>query len=241
MMGSRKIEHDLSVYNDDPYMKENLISMTSYVELIEKHSLRNKSFLELGIGHSKTIEILSEKFESLTVIDAELDLIEKYHSQYPRVNFVNEFFENFKFEEECFDYIGMGFVLEHVLDPKEILCKYAKALKKNGKLFISVPNANSLHRLIAYNAGLMDDIKSLSETDIRYGHLRYNTYSEWLTLFNECGWELLESNGLYLKAFSTTQIASLDLPDSIYKSLSISARSNPEISNTCFFVLVRKE
>ena len=236
-MKDRVIEHDISVYEDDPYINENLLSMTNYVKLIEKNSFRDKSFLELGIGHSKTVQILSEKFESLTVIDAERELIEKYQESYPSVNFVNEFFENYEVEKNNFDYIGMGFVLEHVLDPKDILLKYSRALKGNGKLFVSVPNANSLHRLIAYNAGLIDDIKSLSETDIRYGHLRYNSYNEWVDLFKECGWKVIDSNGLYLKPFSTTQISSLGLSDDIYKALCITAISNPEISNSCFFVL----
>ena len=49
----------------------------------------------------------------------------------------------------------MGFVLEH---PEEILKKYSKFLEPNGKIFISVPNANK--------AGLLEDIKMLSETDM---------------------------------------------------------------------------
>ena len=57
------IEHDVSVYNNDPYEKENLLSMSNYVNLIDKYSSDKSSFLELGIGHSKTIELLSQKFE----------------------------------------------------------------------------------------------------------------------------------------------------------------------------------
>ena len=65
------IEHDVSVYNNDPYEKENLLSMSNYVNLIDKYSIDKSSFLELGIGHSKTIELLSQKFENVTVLDGE--------------------------------------------------------------------------------------------------------------------------------------------------------------------------
>ena len=39
------IEHDVSVYDNDPYEKENLLSMSNYVNLIDKYSIDKSSFL----------------------------------------------------------------------------------------------------------------------------------------------------------------------------------------------------
>lgn len=234
------IEHDVSVYDNDPYEKENLLSMSNYVNLIDKYSSDKSSFLELGIGHSKTIELLSQKFENVTVLDGEKELVNKYNKIYSKIEFVEIYFENFN-TDKLYKNIGMGFVLEHVNNPEEILKKYSKFLEPNGKIFISVPNANSLHRIIANKAGLLEDIKMLSETDKRYGHLRFLTYFEWVSLFEKCNMEIEVSHGLFLKPFTTQQIHSLNLDNIIYNSLGSTAHLFPEISNSCFFILKNKK
>ena len=234
------IEHDLTVYGNDPYEKENLISMTNYVKLIDRYSDSKDSFLELGIGHSKTIELLSEKFSNVVVIDAEAMFIEKYSCIYPDMEFVHSYFEDTNFTAKSFDNIGMGFILEHVQDPALILRKYSSLLAKNGKIFVSVPNAKSLHRIIAQNAGLLSDITMMSEVDKLYGHLRFLGYEEWIELFEQMKLEIVASHGLYLKPFTATQIESLDLEKKIYDALALTARDYPQISNSCFFVLKNK-
>lgn len=235
-----KVSHDLSVYEQDPYEAENLQSMKAYVENIiyyaQSSNLTDKTFLELGIGHSKTIEHLSKYFSSLTVLDIETSLIEKYKKLYPSVKFINTFFEKFETSKK-FDYIGMGFVLEHVENPQDIIKKYKKILNKNGMIFVSVPNASSLHRIIANKAGLLEDIKQMSQTDKKYGHVRFLDYAEWIELFNSCGIKVVYSHGLYLKPFTTLQIEELSLAPSIKKALSLAAHNLPSISNSCFFCL----
>lgn len=233
------IKHDLSVYNNDPYEQENILSMSNYVSFIERYSVERNSFLELGIGHSKTIELLSKKFRDVTVLDGEKELIEKYQEIYQEINFIKTYFEDFETLKK-YNSIGMGFILEHVKCPKQILNKYSKFLDDDGRIFVSVPNANSLHRIIANKAGVLSDIKALSDTDIRYGHLRFMTYYEWIEIFNECNMVVEVSHGLFLKPFTTKQISSLDLDTNIYKSLGATAVDFPEISNSCFFVLKRK-
>lgn len=234
------IEHDVSVYDNDPYEKENLLSMTNYVNFIDKYSVDKSSFLELGIGHSKTIELLSQKFKNVTVLDGEKELVNKYNKIYSKIDFVETYFENFK-SNKLYKNIGMGFVLEHVNNPEQIINKYSKFLEPDGKIFISVPNANSLHRIVANKAELLDDIKMLSETDKRYGHLRFLTYFEWVELFEKCNMEVEVSHGLFLKPFTTQQIHSLNLDSSIYTSLGSTAHIFPEISNSCFFILKNRK
>lgn len=240
MKDNLNIIHDVSVYDNDPYEKENILSMSNYVSLIDKYSFDKSSFLELGIGHSKTIELLSQKFANVTVLDGEKRLVNKYKEIYSHINFEEIYFEEFETTRQ-YKNIGMGFVLEHVKDPEQILNKYSKLLDEDGKIFISVPNANSLHRIIANNAGLLDDIKMLSETDKRYGHLRFLTYFEWLDLFKKCNMEIEISYGLYLKPFTTQQIHLLGLDNTIYNSLGTTAHMFPEISNSCFFILKNRK
>lgn len=230
------LKHDLNVYGNDPYEKENLLSMLNYVHFIGKYCLDKESFLELGIGHSKTVELLSAKFDNVTVLDGERKLVDKYKEKYPHVNFIETYFENFQ-SDKIYKNIGMGFILEHVQNPELIIRKYSNLLDVNGRVFISVPNANSLHRVLANKSGILNDVKALSETDIKLGHLRFLTYLEWVDMFEKCNMEIEASHGLFLKPFTTQQIEMLNLGHALYDSLGSVAHCFPEISNSCFFVV----
>jgi len=51
-------------------------------------------------------------------------------------------FDSNVYDEKFFDYVSMDQVLEHVVDPIDVLKGIAKILKDDGKLIVSVPNAS---------------------------------------------------------------------------------------------------
>ena len=57
---------------------------------------------------------------------------------------INEYFEKAKLPENYFDLVIMNHTLEHVKNANLVLTKIYKLLKKNGILFIDVPNAGGL-------------------------------------------------------------------------------------------------
>lgn len=234
------LKQDITVYETDPYEKENLVNGINYVSFIDKYAFDKSSFLELGIGHGKTIELLQKKFNYIKVLDGDEQLVAKYSKIYPKIDFTYTYFENFK-SSKLYKFIGMGFILEHVDNPESIIKNYAQFLEKDGLIFVGVPNASSLHRIIANKAGLLDDIKVMNETDIKFGHQRFLTYQEWLDVFEKCDMEIVARHGLFLKPFTTKQIEFLNLNNKIYDALGIVASDLPEISNACFFVIKPKE
>jgi len=56
--------------------------------------------------------------------------------------------ENAGFTEESFDVVRFNQVLEHIPEPKKTINEAKKVLKKGGRIYISVPNARSLARLL---------------------------------------------------------------------------------------------
>ena len=52
--------------------------------------------------------------------------------------------EDFKFKTGSFDAVNLGDIIEHVKDPEGFLKECLRVLKKNGVLFVSTPNTNSL-------------------------------------------------------------------------------------------------
>src|SRR5690606_15089708 len=120
------------------------------------------------------------------------------------------YFEDIEFDQP-FDVIEMGFVLEHVDDPGLVLRRFRGMIADHGVLFVAVPNARSLHRLLGHAAGLMPDIHSLSDSDRALGHKRYFDSDSIADLVEASGYRVEARHGLMLKPFTTGQIQSLSL------------------------------
>jgi len=129
----------------------------------------------------------------------------------------------------------MGFVLVHVDDPSLILRRYSDFLTENGKIYVGVPSASSMHRLIGKKAGFLDDLRKLSEQDHLYGHKRYLTYDDWRGIIEAEGLVIKKAEGLFLAPFSTGQLRSLNLEERVLRALVDLAQEYPSLANSLFF------
>lgn len=225
-----------ATYQNDPFLRENLLIIEKSMKLCKLFSEDKSNYLELGIGHGITIQRLAQVFGKVDILEGSEQVIQKHAGQYPNVDIIHSFFEDFVTTEKYHN-IGMGFILEHVDDPRAILVKYKNYLHEAGSIFVSVPNAASLHRLIGFKAGLLADIGIMSEVDRAFGHKRYWTYEQWLELFQKARLQVVRTKGLYLKPFTTSQIQSLNFDSQIYQALCDVAEEYCAISNACFFQL----
>lgn len=232
-----EIKQDVTVYeNTNLYNFDNNILLREYpkriVELVGgAENAKQMSLLELGVGHGYSTNTFAEYFVDHTVIDADKELIEKFKKTYPGLDiyFENTYFESFQTELK-YDIIVMGFILEHVDDPIAVMKKYISCLKENGRMFLAVPNAESLHRRFAHLAGLLPDMRALSETDIRFGHQRYYTADSLKEDIRSAGLELIRMEGIWMKPFTTSQIVSLQLDSVIIEGMCKAAYDYPELS-----------
>ena len=163
------ISHDIKVYEkDNIYEFDNNIMLHYYPKRI-KEILGDKrgSCLDLGLGHGYVAEAFSEFFDRYVVLDGDINMIKRFKKYFPENNIeiIETYFEDYSTEEK-FDVILCGFVLEHVESPQFILKRYANFLKREGRMFIAVPNAETLNRRIGIVAGILEDLKQLSENDI---------------------------------------------------------------------------
>src|SRR5437016_4508837 len=126
----------------------------------------------------------------------------------------------------------MGFVLEHVDDPGVIVRQFSRYLSPGGTMFIAVPNARSLHRLIGHEAGLLDNLGRLSAEDMQLGHQRYFDYGSLCRLVLESGMKIVNTEGILLKPMTTGQLRSLNLPPAIVEGLLKAGVNHPEICNS---------
>ncbi len=230
--------HVKAYEGSNQYDFDNGILLNWYPQRILKLAKGATSILELGLGHGYTTKIFSENFKRHVVLEGSAAVIENFRKRFPdcRAQPVQTYFETYEGVEK-FDVIVMGFILEHVDNPSDILSRYKKFLAGGGKVFIAVPNAEVMNRRLGYMAGLLPDMQTLSENDSLLGHKRYYTVTSLTEEIRDAGYEVERQEGIYLKPFTTSQIMSLNLDKSILDALCEIGVNYPELSCGIFMQL----
>lgn len=220
-----------NAYGDDfAYALDNNLILNWYPKrIVEKKA--GSSLLELGIGHGVTTSYFSKHFDRHVVIDGSSKIIEAFKQNNPQLNteIVCTFFESFETNEK-FDQIVMGFVLEHVDDPRLILTRYKNFLKPGGKLSVTVPNAEALNKRIGYEAGLITDLFALGPGDLELGHQHLFSIESLRKLMRECGYAEVNLEGLFLKPLTTKQLKTLKLSNEVLTAMMKIGVEYPELS-----------
>jgi len=124
----------------------------------------------------------------------------------------------------------LGFILEHVDNPVQIMNRYKQFLAPGGKLFIAVPNAEVLNRRLGNLAGLLPNIQALSDNDLILGHKRFYSVKTLNDDVKNAGFEIVRMEGIYLKPFTTEQMLSLQFKKNIFDALCEVGVAYPELS-----------
>lgn len=227
-----KLDVHVAAYKgENLYDFDNEILLTWYPQRIVMNSKGASSVLELGLGHGFTTKIFSNYFSRHVVLEGSPAVIQNFKERFPECDakILQTYFEKFNTEEK-FDVIVMGFILEHVDDPFEIICRYKNFLSPRGKIFLAVPNAEVLNRRLGHIAGMLQDMETLSENDLLLGHKRYYTVSTLSAEIDSAGYQIDKMEGIYLKPFATSQIISLNLDKKVIRALCEVGVDYPELS-----------
>lgn len=106
---------------------------------IAKQLHKGQKLLDFGCGHGYLVNEAARKGIKSYGFDFGIDNI--IQSDTHILTYGNDFEA---YQETDFDVITLWHVLEHVIDPNQIVNQLKKRLKKGGKLIISVPNSDSL-------------------------------------------------------------------------------------------------
>lgn len=215
---------------NNQYDFDNDILLNWYPQRIIKFTKKAQSILELGLGHGFTTKIFSEHFKRHVVLEGSLAVIDNFKKRFPdcRAQIIETYFEIFVTDKK-FDAIIMGFILEHVDNPFEIITRFKEFLVPNGKMFIAVPNAEVLNRRLGHLAGILPDIQKLSENDLILGHKRYYTVESLTEEVRRAGFGIERIEGMYLKPFTTAQMTSLNFDKNIIDALCQVGIDYPEL------------
>lgn len=151
----------------------------------------NVRILDIGCGFGETLAY--HKNRNCDVYGCEADQNVKKVADEFGYNIHLGLFDPNQYQEKFFDYITMDQVLEHSTDPKKILSDIRTVLKDDGKLIITIPNANGwgakkfgrkwLHWHTPYHLQFFSK-KSLQltaeEANFKLESFETLTHSEWL-------------------------------------------------------------
>jgi len=162
--------------------------------------------LDVGCGNGQFTKVLTIENPLLQLVCLEPN--QKYVSEARKnltgknVAVIESSFEDFQ-TKQTWDLCMFNGVLEHMNNPIEALRKASTFAKYT---FVIVPNAQSLHRIIGVELGLIPDIKYLAEADLKVGHKRYYDPSLLFSHFRKANLKIVDAGGICLKPLSNQQM-----------------------------------
>ena len=224
-------DHIKAYEGNNVYDFDNSILLNWYPRRIVELAPNTTSLLELGLGHGYSTPLFSRTLARHVVLEGSPAVITNFRKKSPecRAEIIETYFESFESQEQ-FDVIVMGFVLEHVDNPAEILAHFRQFLAPNGTLFVAVPNAAAMNRRLGNLAGLLPNMHALSENDVLLGHKRFYTVDSLRTELQSAGYDPERFEGIYLKPLTTQQLVSLNLDANIIEALCKLGLDYPELS-----------
>ena len=168
--------------------------------------VRGSSLLDMPCGDGTLTALFASKFKRIVGIDASSTHLELAKKNLPAAEFHEALIEEFETDER-FDTITMINILEHVLDPINILRKAANLLSDNGILLIHVPNSMAINRRLAVLMGALTECEELSPFDINVvGHRRSYSLSSLCADIKQAGLQINNTGGVFYKMLSTPQM-----------------------------------
>ena len=165
--------------------------------------------LELGSEIGFMSERIASLVESLDIVDGSEEFINQVKKRnIPNANYYCSLFEEFE-PEVKYDYVFASHILEHLIDVSAVLKMVKKALKPNGYLFVTVPNARAASRQLAMHMGLIDNLFGLTPNDLKGGHRRVYDRVHLIKDLESAGFEIVTQGGIFFKPFADFQMDKL--------------------------------
>jgi 2-polyprenyl-3-methyl-5-hydroxy-6-metoxy-1,4-benzoquinol methylase len=157
-------------------------------DLIELIPRQVKRILEVGCAGGMTGKVLREKgFEEIVGIEVNGEVAKSGKCYYDKLIIGDVEEVTLPFEKEYFDCILYGDVLEHLVDPWQVLKKHHAFLKKGGTILCSIPNIRH-YRII--KKLLFKGRWDYTEDGIMdRNHLRFFTLDSIRRMLEEAGFE----------------------------------------------------
>lgn len=201
-------------------------------------NLIGKKVIELGCGKGVLTKQLAGVCEKLIVVEGSsqyIDDVKKELGDKNNIEYHHSLWQEYDYETDNISDVIFSSGLEHVniSTASEIFEKIKKWLRPDGRLHIIVPNANSLHRRVAYHMGIIKDVHELSDRDLLLKHERVFDKESLFKEIKENNLDIKKYEGIFLKPLPNAMMLNLN-QEIIYGFNEISE----ELSDFCAHIYV---
>ncbi len=178
-------------------------------QAIAAHLNAGDSVLELGCATGLMTSVLIETGAAVTAVDRSANYLARAQERCGyRASLVHEDIATFD-DGVTYDHIVATNVIHELPDPAEFLQRCHRLLRPGGLLHLASQNPQSIHRLVALEMGLIEDVAQISARGQQWGTLRLFTADELCDLAHAAGFSLVERQGIMLKPLPNEQMAAL--------------------------------
>lgn len=167
-------------------------SRVDVIKLVESNP--NNRILEIGASGAYTLYALKKMGKASYVVGIDLFELPNSRQKDSEIDYfgIDDISKcNLSFEKESFDVIICADVLEHLLNPLEVLTYVKSFLKKGGQLIISLPNIRNFRAL---NKIIFKGTFEYTESGVMdYTHLRFFCKKDMEKLIEDAGLEINKS------------------------------------------------
>ena len=175
------------------------------IERLRPYFQPMEAALEIGAFEGAMTQLLVKEFGKLEVVEAAEDLATELSRKFPATKVHYSKIELWETEAR-YENVFLVHTLEHIDNRVAALSKVASLLSDSGLVFIAVPNADALSRLIAVEMGILEKKEAISEGERLHGHTITYTLESLKHEVLESGLRIIQSGGVILKALSNGQI-----------------------------------
>lgn len=210
----RDIEKYEKEYRKEPG-REYRVAQRRKIVLEQMGKYRHQKVLEIGCGLEPLFKY-TDDVQEMVVVELGESFIKNLEEELGqreykgKISYYQGFFEDVAGElasrEGCFDYIVLSSLLHEVENPEYLLKSIKKVCNADTVVHINVPNAKSIHRLLAKEMGLIDDIYELSEIQKLQQRNRMFDMDKLCKMVQDCGYEIIFGGGYSIKFLSASQM-----------------------------------
>lgn len=169
---------------------------------------KSKKILEIGCGNS-SISNYYRSYDRFVIVEPSKYFLKKnkFKKNNNKLKIYNCYLEDFNNpENESFDFIICSSVLHEVSDPKKFLRQIHDISSKKTIVYLNVPNALSLHRLLASKAGLIKSPFAKSITQKKMQQHKIYSIETLKKILNKYGFVVISKGTNFLKPFTHNQM-----------------------------------
>lgn len=167
--------------------------------------------MEIGCGMEPLFQYIdSEQYEKYLLVEPGEVFFQNALSLAAgkqKIECVNEYFNAAKKTKEFHaDFIICSSLLHELEEPEKFLCQINEICSPATMVHINVPNANSVHRMLAMHMGIIKSLQNRSERNMIYQQSMVYDLQTLEGLVEKCGFKILEKGSFFIKPFTHEQM-----------------------------------